>query len=398
MSRKLIPSSSGALDLLVVVLVVVAVSFVVYSASGMFIGVLVAALFGLATWALMVSSKPYRLRSIFVFGLTVAMWTAFLAFIAQLGPTYLIKWLSTHQRVPLTPNPVSETGFVSILCPYLLPTAIGKSIHVTMPVYITFLTTFPPNIGLFSLIFLAYAGTAFILGKGWCGWLCPFGGLGEVVRQRHRPLKAYKKSVNWIMKSSWGKGFDVEGREPGQMLRDVKYAFLVVTVLLALFYSVQWFCVFCWAGILGWFRSSLNIGIFVGILAVLFLGLPLLSTKKWCHSICPVGAGLSLMDRATPFRITIDDEKCNECYACLNVCPTFGFARRANGGVSVTDTCDKCLVCVYKCPTKAIDLRLYNIKTDAKKFLFPAAVVLGAFWFYWFIVVAYNLVALGALF
>jgi polyferredoxin len=398
MFRKLLPTNKAATDLVVVISIVVAVSFFIYSASGIFIGGILAFLFGLATWTLMTSPKPYRLRSIFVFGLTLATWIAFLAFIAQLGPAYLSRWLSTHQRVPLTPDPITNSGFVSILCPYLLPTALGQPVTVSIPVYIKFFSSFPPSIGIFSVVLLSYLATAFVLGKGWCGWLCPFGGLGETLRQRHRPLKVYTKSVKWIKGVSSRRGLDLEGREPDQMLRDVKYAFLVVTLLLALFYSVQWFCVFCWAGILGWFRSSLNLTVFVAIMGVLFLGLPLLSTKKWCHSICPVGAGLSLVDRATPFRISVDEARCNECYACLNICPTFGFATKADGAVYVTDTCDKCLVCVYKCPSKAIDLHLYNIKTDARKFLIPSAMILGAFWFYWFIVVAYNLITLRVLF
>ncbi len=397
MLRKVLPNRSAATDFFIAVATVVAVTFFIYSASGIFIGVVLAVLFGATTWALLRSSKPYRIRTIYVFGLTVATWAAFYAFISQLGPSYLIKWLSTHQRIPLTPEPITNTGFVSILCPYLLPTALGQPVTVTVPVYIKFLTSFPPSVGLFSVIFVAFVGTAFVLGKGWCGWLCPFGGLGETIRQLHRPFKFYTKSVNRLKKASAKRGMNLEGQEPSQMLRDVKYAFLVVTLLLALVYSVQWFCVFCWAGILGWFRSTANFDVFVGILAVLFLGLPFLSTRKWCHSICPIGAGLSVMDGATPFRISIDGEKCNECYACFNVCPTFGFARKPDGAVYVTDTCDKCLVCIYKCPSKAIDLHLYNIKTDAKKFLIPSATILGAFWFYWFIVVTYNLLVLGVI-
>jgi polyferredoxin len=140
----------------------------------------------------------------------------------------------------------------------------------------------------------------------------------------------------------------------------------------------------------------LNFEIFLGIVVVLFLALPFLSSKKWCHAICPIGAGLSVIDRATPFRITVDQEDCNKCGACLDVCPTFGFARRTDGTVYVTDTCDKCLVCLYNCPSRAIDLRLYNIRTDAKKFLMPSATILGAFWFYWFVVVICELVAAGA--
>jgi polyferredoxin len=385
---------TGRVDLLLAVLAVLAVTFYVYSASGIFIGAVFAVVFALATWAMLALSRPYRTRSIMVTGLTVTMWIAFASFLLQIGSAYIGNWLVLHQKTPLTPLTVTNYGYVSILCPYLLPTSIGGPIRVTMPLYVSFLSTFPPTIATFAVIVGAYLATALILGKGWCGWLCPFGGIGEALRMRHKPLKAYSRLMVRVKAISKGRGVDLSGQEPGLMMRDVKYAFLVVTLLLSVVYTVQWFCVFCWAGVLGWFTTPVNFYAFVAIMGALFIGLPLLSTKKWCHSICPVGAGLSVIDRATPFRIAIDRESCSECYACMNVCPTFGFAKEVDGSVSVTDTCDKCLTCLDKCPTGAIDLKMYGVKTDAEKFLVPAATVLGAFWFYWFVVVVFNLVAL----
>ena len=381
-------------DLSVIVLSVTAVAFYTFSNGDFFIATLVALGSALATTELLISNKPYRVRSTYVVALTVIMWAAFSAFLLQLGATSLYDWIGRHQKVPLTPPPISNVGYVSILCPFLLPTSVGYPVLVNLPVYVRFFSTFPPTVTEFGIILLAFLLTALFLGKGWCGWLCPFGGIGEALRHRHKPMKPYSKAISCIKGVAKGKGLDLSAPGAAQSLRDVKYAIFVVTMLLALVFTVQWFCVFCWAGLLNWFGSPLNIALFVALMAVLFIGLPLLSGNKWCHSICPVGAALSLMDRVTPFRVTIDDKSCNECYACLNVCPTFGLAKAEDGKVVVTDTCDKCMVCIYKCPTGAIDMKMYNLKTDARKFLVPLATISGALWFYWFIMVVYNLARL----
>lgn len=367
---------------------VAAFTFFLYFPGQPLMGSVSSLAFGIVSVAILRAKKPYRMRSLLVVALTLVTWTSFVAFLNGLGLVTLDIFITGHKRVPLVPAPASDYGYLSLVCPYLLPTSAGAQITVDpSSFYVKFLATSPPDMTGFVVAALAFVATAFILGKGWCGWLCPFGGIGEACRMGHRPLRAFSRLMKSVGSYASSKGIDLYSPFTLQRLRDVKYAVLVVTLLLSLVFAVQWFCVFCWAGILSWFGSPLNFAVFLGIILIFFIVLPLISSRKWCHSICPVGAGLSLMDRVTPFWISIDKRECTNCYACLSVCPTFGLAKREGGGVVVTDTCDKCLVCVYKCPTHAVELKVYNVSADATKVLVPAVSALGAFWFYWFIVV-----------
>jgi len=387
------PRTRMSLEDPIIVSLVFVFAFYLYSLQDFFLGVIAGAFFGSFTFLMLKSAKPYRIRSVFVVVLTVLMWIGFVLFLVQLGP-YIYRWLETHQKVPLIPPTVSGSGLVSILCPYLLPFSAISQITVSLPPYVRFWAVFPPDNMTFAIIVAAYIITAMVLGKGFCGWLCPFGGLGEGLRHMSKSREAYSELKGWMYAFGQARGVDLSSAKADRAMRDVKYAVLLVTLLLALTFGVQWFCVFCWAGILSWLGSPLSILIAAIIAAFFFVGLPLMSGRKWCHSICPVGAGLSLLDRMSPFRIVVNNEKCTDCDACLTICPTFAFVKTSS--ISVSDTCDKCLTCVSKCPFGAMELRVRGLKVDPRKFLIPAVTLSASFWFLWFIAVDFDLVGLLA--
>jgi polyferredoxin len=400
-SRRALASESAAtrkprkarisVDDITIVVFVLVFTFYLYSFQDLLLGVIAAVFFGSFTILLLKSAEPYRIRSLFVVVLTVVMWIGFALFLVRIGP-YIFQWIQIHQKgyeVPLIPSSVSGAGFVYILCPYLLPFSAVSQIAVNLPAYVGFLAVFPPGLMTFAIAVAVYVATAIVLGKGFCGWLCPFGGLGEGFRHVSRSRKAYSKLKGWVYAFGETRGVDLSSANARRAMRDVKYAVLLVTVLLALTFGVQWFCVFCWAGILSWFGSPWSILIAAVVAAFFFVGLPLISGKKWCHTICPIGAGLSLLDRVSPFRIVVNHEKCTDCDACITICPTFAFVKSSK--IVVGDTCDKCLICVGKCPSGAMELKLYNLKVDPKKFLIPAVTLSASFWFLWFIAVDFNL-------
>lgn len=383
-----------SVDDLIIVAFVLVFTFYLYSFQDFFLGLIAGAFFSSFTLLLLKAAKPYRIRSVFVVALTVLMWIGFSVFLVELGP-YIYHWIEMHQKVPLIPSSVSTAGFVSILCPYLFPFSAISEITVSLPPYLSFFAIFPPTIVTFGIVAVAYVVTGLVLGKGFCGWLCPFGGLGEVFRYVSSSRSAYSKLKSWVYRFGQARGVDLSSAKSNSAMRDVKYAVLLVTLLLALTFGVQWFCVFCWAGILAWFGSSLSILIAAIIAGFFFVGLPLMSGRKWCHSICPVGAGLSLLDRVSPFRIVVNNEKCTDCDACLTICPTFAFVKTSSS-IAVSDTCDKCLTCVAKCPYAAMELRIRGLKVEPRKFLIPAVTLSASFWFLWFIAVDFNLASLLA--
>lgn len=52
--------------------------------------------------------------------------------------------------------------------------------------------------------------------------------------------------------------------------------------------------------------------------------------------------------------ITFDNEKCNLCGTCVDICP-FGALRMGKKGIEVNENCRMCKLCARNCPEKAID-------------------------------------------
>ena len=389
--RAAVVKPKFGVDHLVAATFVAAVAFCLYSSQHLLLGAVLAPICGIFTFLASTRSNAYRMRSAFVAALTIVTWITFAAFLIQLGG-YLELWLSRHMRISLVPSALTGSGYVSILCPFLIPASVGNQIYVSYPIYVKFYAEFPLSLRTFLLVFAFFLVFALLLGKGWCGWLCPFGGLGEVARQAKGFGRVYNTLKHRFMRLTTIRASDVTPAKITQLVFDLKYAILFVTILLSLIFAVQWLCVFCWAGVLSWVSPPLNLSIAIAIALIFFIGLPLISKRKWCHFICPLGAALSLLDKVAPFKIVVKKESCTDCGLCLTLCPTFAIQRAAEGGVRIIDTCDKCLVCVEKCPQHAIDLKMYGLQTEPKVHLVTLSVVSGLVLFYWFVVVVYELV------
>ncbi|MEM3387229.1 MAG: 4Fe-4S binding protein [Nitrososphaerales archaeon] len=392
MLRRRVPAAKPAIkvDHFLASLFVASIAFYLYSSQQLLLGAIIAPISGVFTFLAVVRGKTSRMRSIFVAVLTLFVWITFAAFLYQLG-NYLDLWISRHERISILPSALSGSGYISIICPFLIPASVGNQIYISVPIYMKFFAEFPLSLSTFLLVFAFFMVSAFLLGKGWCGWLCPFGGLGEVARHAKVFTKIYNALRRPLLKLTTIKFSDATPAKATQLFFDLKYAILFVTVLLSLLFAVQWLCVFCWAGILSWVSPSLNLSIAVAILLIFFVALPLLSRRKWCHFICPLGAALSLIDKAAPFKIRVKDDHCTDCGVCSTLCPTFAIQHSEGGGVKITDTCDKCLVCVERCPQKAIELKTFNLNIEPKIYLVTLSVAVGLIWFYWFIVVVYEL-------
>lgn len=99
-------------------------------------------------------------------------------------------------------------------------------------------------------------------------------------------------------------------------------------------------------------------GLSVGVLGVFagILGLNLLEPRLWCKHLCPLGALLGLVGRFAPAGRVVNAETCIQCGACEQACPMDA----VRDGFLATDTsrCQLCMACADACPVDAISTGL----------------------------------------
>lgn len=241
----------------------------------------------------------------------------------------------------------------------ITPGAMGNSelpfCHIAIPQVLTpFIITknliFPARISgtyaCVSSMITLWIGFTLILGRGWCSWVCFYGGWEEGFSHVSK-----KKRINLLSKN--------------KEIRDFQFAFFIFIVLVSIgemsAVYCEWFCPFKLVteyspmnSIPGLIAGVIFIVLFFGLVVVL----PVLTKRRTqCSSLCPFGAMASLTDRISLFKIKIDTEKCTGCLNCANKCP-FGaidIKTIKDKKSSPEITCAKCGKCVEVCPAKAIN-------------------------------------------
>ncbi len=192
------------------------------------------------------------------------------------------------------------------------------------------------DIGVFLLdpvIFILWIYTVISLilwGRGlFCGWLCPFGALQEM--------------VGWVAKKLRIKQLNVPSRLH-QQLQLLKYVILLVLVGTA-FYSLS--AAEKMAEVEP-FKTAITL-LFVRhwpfvVYAVLILAIGLFVHKFYCRYLCPLGAGLAVLGRLRRFEWLTRRAECGTpCQMCRHRC---GIGAIKKSGIIDYDECIQCLECI----------------------------------------------------
>ena len=227
---------------------------------------------------------------------------------------------------------------------------------------------------------------AVVLGRFWCGWICPFGLYQDVITRIRKALKVRHR----LFSDRFNERF-----------HQLSYVILALIIILCVIFGSQAiagtqlvagtetggfiysyfsapFCQVCpmkpicvlaeiSVGImrpewivspmpgefyqLGQYITSLNVAILIIVTAAAFF-----YRRSWCR-ICPLGALIALFNRFPPFkwisvvRLEKKEEKCTKCGICKRVCPTqVKEVYEKKGGDVTTSNCLLCLRCVEMCP------------------------------------------------
>jgi polyferredoxin len=289
------------------------------------------------------------------------------------------------QRWILTRKIIQATSLLSLLFIFFL--AADKS-HQTgsgikIPFQLDLLTTLSHIIANRSLlagstISLFMLLLTIILGRAWCGWLCPLGTILDIfsLKNRNRKQKNIPQSLHRvkytllviILSAAIFGNLTLLVLDPLTIL----FRTLVITILPALNHivtsiertlfniafltsPVYKFDAFVRPVILPFqplfYRDTLLYGIgFAGIIA-----LNLITPRFWCRYICPLGGLLGVISKLSIFRRHVTSD-CSECTSCHQTCPMDAISIE-NNFASDPGECTLCLECFNTCPPAAIQLQ-----------------------------------------
>jgi polyferredoxin len=227
-------------------------------------------------------------------------------------------------------------------------------------------------------------GLTLMLGRVWCGWLCPLGTLLDWFTTRPAPARTDRRFHLALPPEGW---------------RAAKYLLLVMLLTAALFGNLSLIfldpitlVVRSFGGVVwpalgnavyaleGWLygftplwplldalHTRLVYPLFADATAVYSHAVPLLlllaglvllngwAPRFWCRYLCPLSALLGLVAKGALLRREVG-EGCQHCARCLPTCPTGTIDARA-GFRSDPAECTVCYACLVDCPEQEIAMR-----------------------------------------
>ena len=191
------------------------------------------------------------------------------------------------------------------------------------------------------------AGFGVLVGRFFCGWICPMGLLQDLLHRIPSPKFRLPLSLRWL-----------------------KYAFLIVGVGAVAYWAgkevLYFFCAYCPVATLevplpqmiaqhDWAMDTwriLRFSVLVTVLVLVFFNI-----RGFCKVMCPVGALVALANKFSLFTIRLDPAACIHCGKCDKSCPMgvpVEACSRTGRAVNRHTECIECLSCEQVCPVSAI--------------------------------------------
>lgn len=176
-----------------------------------------------------------------------------------------------------------------------------------------------------------------LLGKVFCGWICPMG--------------LFERINDWLRKLLLKIGVPLlQIRVP----RAAKHLVLVAGLVACLIWGGHYFVLvyppkLISDELVGFFTTSTLTFASLVVASILFMEL-LLGRRIWCASLCPGGSLYGILSGARILRVRNDMNKCVSCGICDKVCPLLLTPSKGN----IPIDCDQCADCIDKCPDRAL--------------------------------------------
>jgi polyferredoxin len=179
----------------------------------------------------------------------------------------------------------------------------------------------------YLLLFLVPVIAAVLMGRLFCGYVCPFGALQELLHVRRWALRLPDRLMRVL-------GF----------ARYAVLAYLVARVLVSHTVILDGLSPF--KPLFTWGGTPLTIA-FSAVVAVLSI----VVFRPFCRVLCPYGALLSLVSRLSLLRVQVD-ATCCRCNLCTSACS----AGAVRGGTVDASECLLCGACYGACKRQSLRL------------------------------------------
>lgn len=213
---------------------------------------------------------------------------------------------------------------------------------------------FVTHVHLSNVVMLVAAlATALVARNAFCGWICPFGFIQDMVSSFSAFVQKKAPALRRTVKAAKVRGVKLAVLD--RYLRFLKYGVLALAVIGAAVYGFMVFRdVDPWAGL--WNLLELSLGGGTVVLAIVLLA-SLFVERPWCRYACPLGAATGLVSKLSPFYLKREAEACKACAICTKACP-MGLPVHTATTIKSVD-CIGCLECVDECPREgALELKL----------------------------------------
>lgn len=224
----------------------------------------------------------------------------------------------------------------------LLPGLFTSIFYAIKEVYASLLSgtfsfaTMAPQIMLFSGSIII----TILIGRFFCGFLCSFGAMGDLLWFLSKKVIKPKWRINEQL-DAW--------------LKRLKYLILLFTILGIWTWNIgnissmtgPW-TVFGMYSKIGSWSSVKYLFTAGGLLLLLFIVASLFVERFFCRYLCPLGAVFAIISRVRLFRIIKNTGKCGSLRSCTNKCsmgiPLYHYDKVTSG------ECIHCFECTVNCP------------------------------------------------
>ncbi|MEW5693307.1 MAG: 4Fe-4S binding protein [Candidatus Hydrogenedentota bacterium] len=285
--------------------------------------------------------------------------------IIQIVCFLLFLYLVIESSSPFKDTIIPDNIFIR-LSPYLAITGVFLEISILK---------FIPAI---IILFLT-----FILGRFFCGWVCPLGTLLDITD---------KVLSRGIISLTDKEKVRSKSKGDSNILRYIKYILFFISLILSIagicvaglldplcitfrFFSLSLFPYLHWVlakvqglgfiDYLNTFSASkqplYNTHIIISLVFVTIIATELIKNRFWCRYLCPTSAILAMVSRFSFIKRYVTSP-CNQCGICGNICRMGTLGNK--GEIIHQSECIECMRCKEECSQNAIKWGIIKQQTD----------------------------------